>query len=850
MYSPRRLRRLAKQSLKQKVILYGILGLIGLLIVGFIVSLLAFAWLAKDLPSPGKLSQASKNSTVFYDRDGKVIYEMFKDKNRVPVASNEISDYLKKATVAIEDKNFYKHSGISETGIIRGFLSAFIGKGMQGGSTITQQLIKNTLLDSSRTFTRKIKEAMLAIEVERRYTKDEILSMYLNEVPYGGSYWGAGTAAQAYFGKSPKDLSLVESAILAGIPQSPSYYSPFVGKKDAWKSRATDVLSRMREVGYITKTQEKDALSQMNKVQFTSAKETMIAPHFIFYVKDLIEKEYGEGFLDKGLKVKTTLSLDAQNAAQKIVKEEVEKIKNIKVDNGSAVVLDSPTGEILAMIGSYDYNDEVYGKYNVAVLGNRQPGSTMKAITYATALEKGYTPATVVMDTKTVFPVQGADDYVPVNYDGKFRGPVQLRFALGNSLNIPAVKLVAMVGIREMMQKAYDMGLEDFAPTDENLKKYGLSITLGGGNTTLLNMTSAFSVFARGGSRVDSSAILEITDFNNKTIYKKVKASEKRVLTPETSFLISHMLSDNNARADEFGLNSYLNVAGKTVAVKTGTTDDKRDNWAIGYTKSVTVGVWVGNHDNSKMDQRIASGVTGASPIWHNIMVGLLKKYPDGIMDKPDKVKATTVDSFLGGLPVDGRPSRAEYFIEGREPKEISPFYKKLKISKNSGKLANEVEVKLGQYDEKDFYVVTESDPVSQDGKNRWQEGIDAWAKEQGDDKWHYPTETSNASADDIAVSIKAPSDHEKVNSNKINIRVKIVSIAKVKSVKVYLNGSEIMNFDEDKSDIDESRDLSDGTYEIKVVAKNEKDKSSESTIHFGVNKDWDSGATPTPTPH
>ncbi len=845
MHISRRL-RFQTQYDRQKLIAKLLFFSTGAVIIGFIFSFALFAWYAKDLPSPSKLSQQTGYSTVFLDRDGKVLYDMYKDKNRVPVAFEETPKTLREATIAIEDKNFYKHKGISETGMIRAVFNMFLGRGLQSGSTITQQLTKNVLLTSRQTIARKVQELILAFEVERRYKKDEILLMYLNESPYGGSYWGVGTAAKAYFGKSVKDLTLVESAILAGLPQSPSYYSPFIGKNNAWKDRTRNVLRRMREDGYISRDLENVSLKKVEQIKFTAPKILIEAPHFVFYVKDQIENEYGSKIIDQGVKIKTTLSLDVQQKAEKIVKEEIGKLKDFNATNAAVVILDAKTGEILAMIGSYDFNDEKFGKFNAA-LGLRQPGSAMKPFTYGLAFEKGYTPSTVFMDVKTTFPDQGGKEYTPENYDGKFRGPVQLRFALGNSINLPAVKLLAVIGLRDFLSKLNELGLTTFAPNDKNLARFGLSLTLGGGETTLFDLTSAYSVLATGGIKHEVSSINDVTDFKGKNIFKKVRTQERQVFSPEVSFLISHILSDNNARLDEFGPNSYLNIPGKTVSVKTGTTDDKRDNWAVGYTKSIVVGVWVGNNDNSKMNPKIASGATGASPIWYRIMREVLKKYEDGIMDKPDKVKALTIDAFLGGLPKDGYPTRSEYFIEGREPKDISPWYKKIKVSKSNGKLANEVEVKSGNYEEKDFIVITESDPVSLDGKNRWQEAINAWAGQQGDNKFKPPTETSDASADSIIVSIKSPSNQSTVSSGNLNIKVKIVSLDKLKNVKIKLNGSEIKNWNEDKKDIDETISITeDGVYELQVVATNEKDKQGESTIKFGVNKSWDY-VTPTP---
>jgi len=846
MYIPRRL-RFQSQYDKEKLFAKFLFFLTGAVLIGFIFLFVLFAWYAKDLPSPSKLSQQTGYSTVFFDRDGKVLYDMYKDKNRVPVTIEDIPDYLKKATISIEDKNFYSHKGFSQTGMIRAILNMFLGRGLQSGSTITQQLIKNVLLTNRQTITRKVQEIILAFEVERRYKKDEILLMYLNEAPYGGSNWGVGTAAKAYFGKSVKDLNLVESAILSGLPQSPSYYSPFIGKNDAWKARAKSVLRRMREDGYITREQESSASKKVEITKFNAPKILIEAPHFVFYVKDKIEKEYGSKIIDQGVKIKTTLSLEVQQTAEKIVKEEIGKLKGFNATNAAVIVLDSKTGEILGMVGSYDFNDEKFGKFNAA-LGLRQPGSAMKPFTYGLAFEKGYTPSTVLMDVKTTFPNQGTEDYTPVNYDSKFRGPVQLRFALGNSINLPAVKLLAILGLRDFLTKLNDLGLNTFTPNSENLKRFGLSLTLGGGETTLLDLTSAYSVLAFGGLKHDINSVNDISDFKGKNIFKKVRTQEKRIFSPEISFLLSHILSDNNARIEEFGPNSYLNIPGKTVSVKTGTTDDKRDNWAIGYTKSITVGVWVGNNDNSKMNPKISSGATGASPIWYRIMGELLKKYDDGIMDKPDKVKAITIDGYLGGLPKDGYPTRAEYYVDGTEPKDISPFYKKIKISKSNGKLANDVEIKSGAFEEKDFIVITESDPVSTDGKNRWQEAINAWAAEQGDNKFKPPTETSDASSDSVIVSIKNPEDHSTISNGSLNIKAKITTFDKIKNIKIKLNGETRFEWNEDKRDIDETIQITkDDVYELQIIATNEKDKQGESTIKFGVNKPWDS-VTPTPT--
>lgn len=508
--------------------------------------------------------------------------------------------------------------------------------------------------------------------------------------------------------------------------------------------------------------------------------------------------------------------------------------------NGSLVMLDSKNGDILALIGSYDYENAAYGKFDVATLGKRQPGSALKPILFALAFEKKYTPATVLMDVETEFgvPEPGQEPYKPKNYDGKYRGPVQLRFALANSLNVPAVKVLALGGVRDFLQLSYNMGLSTLAPTEANMKRFGLSIALGGGEVTLLELTSAYTVFANGGKKVETQFIEEIRDYNNKVIYKKPKVKEKKVLSEGAAFLVSHILSDDIARADAFGRGSLLNVPGKTVAVKTGTTDEKRDNWAVGFTKDITIGVWVGNNDNTKLNEKVASGTTGATSIWNKAMKAMLAgEYDDGIMDKPENVEAKQIDSFFGGLPKDGVPERSEYFIKGTEPDAVSPFYKKVRII--DGKLANEVQEKSGQGEEKEMFVITEADPVSPDGKNRWQEGIDQWIEKQTDDKYKIPKETQ-ASGDDLVVVISDPKNRSTVDSNDVKVKAKMVSGPDIKKVELFVNGEKKKSWDGNTREIEETIHLDDGVYKVQVVAENQKDKRSESTMEIGVKRPWD----------
>lgn len=706
----------------------------------------AIAWFSKDLPTPGKLATPDlSNSTKILDKDNDLLFSFYKDYNRIYVSINQIPKILRDATVVAEDAEFYQNQGFSLTGYLRAAKDIVVYRRLTGGSTITQQLVKTVLLSPEKSISRKIKELMLSVEVGRRYSKDQILEMYLNDISYGGTAVGVEAASNLYFGKHVKDLDLAEAAFLAGLPQAPSYYSPYIGIEKSYVARTNYVLDRLAEKGYISELQRKKASSEIQNYKFEQKDISLKAPHFVMYVRQLLVNLFGENMVEKGnLEVKTTLDYGLQEKSEKIVKDEIDQLKGYHVGNGSAVVLDTKTGAILAMVGSRDYFDtENDGNFN-ATTALRQPGSSTKPIMYSAAFEKGYTASTLVMDVKTDFYTGNPVDkvYTPVNYDEKYRGPVQIRFALGNSLNLPAVKMLARVGLKPVMQKAYDMGIENWNPTSENMKNVGLSLVLGGREVTLLQLSSAYSVFASGGVKKDPFAITDVKDSNGKIIYKHEDVTGNRILSEEVSYLISHILLDNNARQDAFGARSWLVVPGKTVAVKTGTTDQKRDNWTIGFTPSYVVGVWVGNNDNSEMNQKIASGITGASPIWNKIMIEVLKNKKDEEFRKPDNVIAQEVNAYSGDLPYGDKPKRTEYFIKGTEPTTVSPIYKSLKISKHQQeKLANSVEIDRGDYDVKNYIVFHELDSVSQDGKNRWQEGIDYWVHQtySADHPEYYP---------------------------------------------------------------------------------------------------------------
>lgn len=812
----------------------------GLLFLFIVLPFIVISIITRDLPTPDNITRNAKYSSSVLDRNDQVIYQIYDDKNIIPIDIKQAPKSLINATIAVEDKNFYKHKGFSLWGIFRSMVKNIVFRRIEGGgSTITQQLIKNSLLSTEQTMLRKIKELILAVELERRYSKDEILEMYLNQTPYGGTAWGVEAAANYYFGKHTKELNLVQSAIIAGLPQSPSRYSPFIGESDAYIERTKQVLRRMREDKYITKKQEQEAVLLLPKIKFSKQKANFPAPHFIFYIKDILDKQItNNAIYQKGLIIKSTLDLDLQRKVEQIVKEELAKTKGLNISNAAVVVANPNSGEILAMVGSVDFSNEKFGKFNAA-LGLRQPGSALKPFTYALALENGYTASTPIMDVRTEFTTGQDTDkpYIPVNYDGKFHGPVQLRMALGSSINIPAVKVLARVGIKNLLQMLYDSGLSTLAPTDSNLNRFGLSLTLGGGEVKLIDLVGSYTALANEGVATSLQSIKEVRDHRNKLIYKAKKPTKKKVMSKETSFIISHILSDNNARLLGFGENNYLNIGGKTVAAKTGTTDDKKDNWTVGYTKDLVVGVWVGNNDNTPMNQALASGTSGAAPIWRRIFLAAFNLgYKDGIMAIPNNVKALQIDALFGGLPHDGSPIRSEYFVNGTEPQEQSSYYQKLKISKSSGKLANQTEIMSNNYDEKEFYIVVEQDPLSIDGVNRWQKAIDEYANSQSDDRWKPPKDKSDADSDKISLTVIEPKNNSKIDNNQVRIYAKVGSSFSLKQFEVLINGASRIKTNE--MVIDETINLDNGIYKLIFKATNEKDKSTETEVTIGINQD------------
>jgi 1A family penicillin-binding protein len=841
MWRERR-RRITGIEKSRKLVKLSKLGFLAV-IAGFLVLFIVLPLFAFNLPTPDKIVRREGFSTKILDRNGQVLYDIYADQRRTPVDIANVPQHLKNATVAIEDKNFYNHSGFDPLGMLRGFSRLFTRGYAQGGSTLTQQLVKNVLLTSERSVFRKLREFILAVQIERRYSKDEILQMYLNEAPYGGTAWGVEAASEVYFGKSVKDLNLVESAILAGMPQRPSAYSPYSSTPKAYIDRTKAVLRRMREDGYVTSEQEEASLAELENVKFAPRGSSFKAPHFVQYVQKILEERYGERVVEQGgLKVTTTLDLQLQEKAQSIVAEEIAKVESQRITNGGAVVIDPQTAQILAMVGSKRFDDPDYdGQVNVTV-ALRQPGSSFKPITYVTALKNGFTPSSLLMDVPTSFPGgEGQPDYNPVNYDGKYRGPVQLRYALGNSLNVPAVKLLALVGIKEVLETGYDLGLTSLPPTKETLSRVGLSLTLGGGEIRLIDLTSAYSAFFNGGYKVEPVSILKVEDADGKVLEEvktKKSATElgtKQVLTKEQAFLISHMLSDNDARKDAFGSNSSLYISGRQIAAKTGTTNDKRDNWTIGGNPQRAVGVWVGNNDNTPM-LSLTSGVSGAAPIWRKIILEAISGLPAVNFEAPEDIVTASVDTISGFAAHDGFPERSELFIKGSTPGEDS-VHVKLKLCRNENKLANPSDVAANNYDEKEFFVFKE------DFHPKWQEGINSWLSGQADPRFRPPTEYCGSS-NPINVEFDKPRDRDRIDANDFDIKIKPVSSSTISRVELYIDGTNIRNFDGPPYE-HHAVSVSDGVHTIRAVAKDSGGHQSERIITIGVNTDWDS---PVPT--
>ncbi len=612
---------------------------------------LLFIIFVSELPDPENLSISYiPKTTKIYDRNNVLLYEIYANQNRTVVQLSDIPQELKHATIAIEDKDFYDHPGFDLRGIIRAFVSNISTDYLQGGSTITQQLIKSAFLTPEPTIKRKVKEVVLALWSEQKYTKDQILEMYFNYVPYGGTAWGVESASEIYFGKKVSELSLAESAFLAGLPRAPSIYSPFSGEGKLWKNRQKEVLAAMVRDGYINQKQANEAFQQ--ELVFMSPAVPIKAPHFVMYVKDLLVQQYGINEVERGgLQVRTSLDYEMQQEVENAVIRHVDENAYLNVQNGAALVTNPNNGDVLAMVGSRNYFDTEHdGNVNIAT-SLRQPGSTIKIVTYTLALESGYTEATMLEDSPlTIASTDGGPSYTPVNYDGSYHGRQTLRNSFANSYNIPAVRVAQKLGVNNIISMGKKMGIT----TWNDSSRYGLSITLGGGETKMTDLSTVFGTIANNGQRVNINPIIEVTDAYGKKIYHK-EIEPRQVVDPANAFIIADILADNTARSAAFGSDSPLHIPGHQVSVKTGTTDNKRDNWTVGFTKQYVVATWVGNNDNTPMSPNLTSGITGAAPMWNSIMTALLED------TEPERIEAPA------GIVVRNCYGRETYFVRGTE---------------------------------------------------------------------------------------------------------------------------------------------------------------------------------------
>ncbi|OGN23195.1 MAG: hypothetical protein A2918_04140 [Candidatus Yanofskybacteria bacterium RIFCSPLOWO2_01_FULL_42_49] len=640
-----------------------------LFVIGVIFFLILFIYIELTLPDPESIAvRKVTESTKIYDKTGEVLlYDIHGEEKRTIIPWDQIPESIKKATLASEDADFYNHKGLDLKGILRALLKDVRDLDLsQGGSTITQQLVKKGLLGDEKTLTRKIKEALLAIEVEKRFTKDEILWMYLNQIPYGSNSYGIEAASKTFFGKAASELNINESAILASLIKAPSYYSPYGNHVEDLILRKNILLKRMSDLNLLTAEEYESAIN--SKVDFRSTIESIQSPHFVIMVKEYLENKYGQDAVESGgLKVITTLDTERQTAAEEIVTKYVQVNKEkYKASNASLVSIDPKTGEILSLVGSANYFDiENEGNFNVAT-AKRQPGSAFKPFAYAVAFQKGYPDFTIMFDVKTEFNPNcspdslqekdqyGLDCYHPQNYDGRFRGPVTMRQSLAQSLNVPSVKTLYLAGVPEAIDLAENMGIS----TLQDKTRFGLSLVLGGAEVKLVDLVSAYGVFANDGIRSPWYFIKKIESADG-AVLEETKTESKRILEPQVARMISDILSDNSARASVFGYSSSLYFPGRSVAAKTGTTQENRDAWVVGYSPSVVTGVWVGNNRQESMTKE-GAGISAAGPMWHEFMAKALQKRPNEEFIKPDLVSSSEI--MLNGNYENSDPHTIFYY--------------------------------------------------------------------------------------------------------------------------------------------------------------------------------------------
>ena len=702
--------------------LIGIVGGIGVL-VGIILVVAAFAWVSRDLPDPNRIKDRSiAVSTKIYARDGKtLLYDVHGDVSRSLVKLADIPKYTQQATIALEDHDFYRHGGVSIRGLVRGVIVDSLRGRATGGSTITQQFIKNAILTSERSITRKLKEIILAYELERKFSKDEILQLYFNEIPYGGTLYGIEAASQSFFGKPVKDLTIAQSALLAAIPQRPTYFSPYGNHTDQLVGRQQYGVQQMFEQGYITEAQRDEALKVDILKQVQPKREQIKAPHFVLMVKEALADRYGEQVLERGgLKVTTTLDWRLQEIAEKAVNDAGTKNeKKYGAKNMAMSAIDPKTGQVVALVGSRDYfNTARDGNVNVAIR-TRNPGSSFKPIVYVTAFAKGYSPDTMMFDLRTNF--GGNPAYIPNNYDGKEHGPLTMRATLAGSLNIPAVKTLYLAGIPNVIDTARLLGYTTLTEPD----KYGLALALGAGGVTLLEHTNAFATLSQDGMHHPIATILKVEDKNGKVL-EQFRGQPAQVLDKGAVANLLSVLTDNNARSFVFGSRSPLVTAGRTLFAKTGTTNDWRDGWTMGGTPSLVAGFWAGNNDNAKMAKG-ADGVFVAAPAWNQFLKEALKGTKREGYPKPPENKSTK-PVLLGQLTGDV-PLSVDRITGKRIPDTCLATYPQSFIT---SVVVKEVHDILQYVQKADPQGEAPTNPASDPQFTRWDEPVQKWAKAKG----------------------------------------------------------------------------------------------------------------------
>ncbi len=810
-----------KKRLKQIMLFF-----LFVIALSFIGGTAVVAWITNDLPDPNKLiDRQVAQSTKIYDRTGKhLLYEIYQNQKRTLVELNQISDYAKNATIAIEDKYFYTHKGIRIPSIIRAAINNLLGRqsGSGGASTLTQQLIKNAVVGDEHSVFRKLKEAIMAIRLEKKYNKDEILKLYLNEIPYGSTNYGIEAASQSYFHKNAKDLTAAEAATIAAIAKAPSQY---LSDLNSLRGRRDIVINLMFDQGYITETQKKEA--QNTPLRLYRNAGVLEAPHFVLYVKQMLADSFGEQTIDEGgLKVITTLDYEKQQIAEKTIKEigDINE-KQYNANNAALIAIDPKTGQILSMVGSRDYeNDIINGKFNVAVLGKRQPGSSFKPIVYTAAFEKGFTPDTVLYDVKTNFDQRAGENYTPQNYSGKEYGLITMRQALQGSLNITAVKTLYLVGVKEAVEFAQRFGYTTFTGD------YGLSLVLGGGEVNLLEHTAAFATLANEGTYHKPVSILSVTDNKGKEIYKLKEDSGKEVIKKELAATISNVLSDNNARSYIFGTNNRLILSDRPVATKTGTTNDYKDAWTMGYTPSLTVGVWVGNTTPSTMK---GGGEMLAAPIWNKFLKEALKN--------------TVIEKF----PTPPTPTAKNPLLRGKSGGI------ELEINKKTGKIASSstpkelVEKKtylpphtiLQYVDKNNPDGPAPQNPSSDPQYEEWEKALKDWFSRtknlnpsisMQDPPTEYDTPQSAELAPDLEIIWPTPSST--INTRQLNFKIKATAPRGISEINYYIDNSLIANSNQYPFDISYyAKTLATGEHTLKITADDDIGNTTAKEIKFDL---------------